>query len=90
MKLKAIASMCKSAKTIVVKNVVNIDGEISQWVGIGSALYRLEGLPYLNETAIYRVFDISENKTEDYGYCEETIDHTNEMHQLFSGNQNGI
>lgn len=83
MKLKEIAAMCKKDKKIVVKNVSNSDGVVTQWIGTWSALYRISGLPYLSETAIYKIFDIPDDKTCEYGYQESMTHPEDEEYKLF-------
>lgn len=84
MKLKAIAAMCKRDKRIIVRNVSNRDGEVSQWIGVDAALYHITGMPYLNERAIYNIFDIAENKTDDYEFICESIKPFDAEYQLFA------
>lgn len=83
MKLKEIAAMCKKDKKIVVRNISNSDGVVTQWIGTWSALYRISGLPYLSETAIYKIFDIPDDKTCEYGYAASTICPEDEEYKLF-------
>ena len=60
MKLKAIASMCKRSKQIMLVDI-GVDNQCCvQWVGDGTAMYPLYGMPHLEEDQIYTLFDVPE------------------------------
>ena len=62
MKIKAIAAVCKKAKSIIL-----YDGDEHQWVGDGNSAYALpESLEGANEKTMCAIFDIPVEKTEDY------------------------
>ena len=60
MKIKSIASICKKNKTIVIFDKRTSDGHIQQWIGDGSAMYPLAGLPYIDQDGIFTIFDVPE------------------------------
>ena len=62
MKLKAIASMCKKSKRIMLIDVGTDKRDVVQWVGDGTAFYPLYGMPYLEEDHIYTLFDVPEKE----------------------------
>lgn len=62
MKLKKVVSICNKSKVFRLFDKVGESGEIEQWLGDGSAIYRLNGLPILDEDSLCAVFDISEKQ----------------------------
>lgn len=48
MKLNKIKSLCKAARRVIIYNELGEGGELRrQWIGTGTAMYILEGLPIL-------------------------------------------
>lgn len=45
MKIKSIAAICKKNKQVVLFNRYSDSGTISQYIGDGSAVYPISGLP---------------------------------------------
>lgn len=61
MKIKAIANICNSNKTIQI-----YENEVCQWIGNGAVIYPLYNLPKLSEEHIFTMFDIPEDKKGKY------------------------
>lgn len=81
MKFKAIASAYKADKRLVVIN----DPNGKQWISNGAAIYSLEGMPVMNPMSILAVFDIPEEKREEWTTREE--DMNDEVAYLCENNQ---
>lgn len=73
MKLKKIEKLCKSAGNVILCDEEAVVDEseddvtvapIRQWMGDGGALYPLDGVPYLNEEAVYAIFDVNAKQAE--------------------------
>lgn len=60
MKLKKVAALCASAKAFHLYDQPQTDGLTRQWLGDGACMYPLDGMPYLQEQELYRVFDVAE------------------------------
>lgn len=67
MKLKAIERLCKAEKRI---RLLSAPGEL-QWMGDGCAFYLLEGLPLLDEDAVFTIFDVPEPKRGKYSFFHD-------------------
>ena len=68
MKIKQIESILKQEKTIIVAET-----ECFQWLGNGSALYPVHGLPKLTKENIFTLFDIAEDKQEKFYFDERPL-----------------
>ena len=66
MKIKSIATICKKNKQVVLFNRYSDSGTISQYIGDGSAVYPISGLPELDEESILTIFDVPEKQCEDW------------------------
>lgn len=64
MKIKKIASICIRTGRFVLFDRISKNGEITQWLGDGSAAYPLDGLPILDGESLCAIFDIPEKKWE--------------------------
>lgn len=65
MQIKKIAAICKKKKQVILYNKVNEDGEpIQQYIGDGSAIYPVYGLPILDEESILTIFDVQKKKRD--------------------------
>lgn len=64
MKIKKIVSICIGTGRFVLFDRISKNGEITQWLGDGSAAYPLDGLPILDEESLCAIFDIPEKKWE--------------------------
>lgn len=53
MKIKSIATICKKNKQVVLFNRYSDSGTISQYIGDGSAVYPISGLPELDEESTF-------------------------------------
>lgn len=62
MKLKKVVALCNKAKCFVLFDKIDSTGEITQWLGDGSAFYPLNGLPILDKETLFAVFDIPEKQ----------------------------
>lgn len=67
MKLSKIGALCKSAKRIIIYDVIGC-----QWLSDGYVLYPLVDLPHLDEEGVYTIFDIPEDKRSKVQYEERT------------------
>lgn len=81
MKLKNISRICTKTKRIEVKDVAQDNGEIVQWMGNGSAAYRLDNVPYLNKNAIFTLLDIDLKKQADYNFVQEEVTNHHDLYQ---------
>lgn len=61
MKLKAIASICKKMKSIMLFSDPSDD---TQWISDGMGIYPMLKMPYMTENNIYALFDIPDSKSE--------------------------
>lgn len=61
--IKNIAKLCKARKRIALYTDRRGD---CQWIGDGSSLYPLYGMPELDEETVFYVLDIPEDKREGY------------------------
>ena len=69
MKIKAVESILKSAKSFIVYR-----GDVhGQWLGDGCAMYPINNLPCLNEKILFALFDISEDKQSKYFFQERGL-----------------
>lgn len=66
MKIKKIAQICAGEKTIYVHNQSCKGDLVRQWVGNGSAMYPLDGLPYMDDEALLALFDVSTDKRDSW------------------------
>lgn len=66
MKLSKIAMLCKREKSIALLNDPALNG--TQFLGTDSALYRVDGLPELDKDVIFALFDIPEDKQDEYNF----------------------
>ena len=58
MKIKSIAAICKKNKNIAIFERYSDDGDIlTQYIGDGSAVYPVVGLPQLNKESLLTIFD---------------------------------
>lgn len=63
MKITSIASICKKRKYVALLERYNELGEIvRQYISDGSAIYPIDGLPYLTSDNILTIFDIPEKQ----------------------------
>ena len=65
MKLKKIEKICKASRSVHIYDDVFTVGDESgldcQWIGDESAMYAIDGAPYLDENGVRVLFDIGEN-----------------------------
>ena len=66
MKLKKLARLCSARKRIQL-----FDGETVQYIGDGSAVYPVWGMPELDKESLMVVFDIPEKKQKDFFISRE-------------------
>lgn len=70
MKLKQIEKLCKSAGRIRLYDELPPEdydeeyGKPRQWMSDGTAAYPLDGVPYLDQDAVYAIFDIDTKKAD--------------------------
>lgn len=61
MKIKSIAAICKKNKNIAIFERYSDDGDIlTQYIGDGSAVYPVIGLPPLDAESLLTIFDVPE------------------------------
>lgn len=61
MKIKSIAAICKKNKNIVIFERYSDDGDIlTQYIGDGSAVYPVIGLPPLDAESLLTIFDVKD------------------------------
>ena len=72
MKIAKIAAICKRDKTIRLYDKDD-NKEVYQWVGGRGAMYPLYGIPYMDETSIFKIFDIPESSRADYLFKHEQM-----------------
>ncbi len=68
MKIKKLARLCSARKRIQL-----IDGEKVQYIGDGSAIYPVWGMPELDNESLMVVFDIPEKKQRDFFVSREPV-----------------
>lgn len=65
MKLKKIEKICKASRSVHIYDDVFTVGDESgldcQWIGDGSAMYAIDGAPYLDENGVRVLFDIGDH-----------------------------
>lgn len=67
MKIKSIAAICKKNKNIAIFERYSDDGDIlTQYIGDGSAVYPVIGLPPLDAESLLTIFDVPEKQREDW------------------------
>ena len=66
MKIKKLARLCSARKRIQL-----FDGETVQYIGDGSAVYPVWGMPELDKESLMVVFDIPEKKQKDFFISRE-------------------
>ena len=61
MKIKSIAAICKKNKNIAIFERYSDDGDtLTQYIGDGSAVYPVVGLPQLDKESLLTIFDVPE------------------------------
>lgn len=65
MKLKKIAARCKDRATLLLWDVVDSTGAVTQWVSNGAAAWPLYGLPIFRTDELARIFDIPDKQCAD-------------------------
>lgn len=72
MKIKSIAAICKKNKNIAIFERYSDDGDIlTQYIGDGSAVYPVIGLPPLDAESLLTIFDVPEKDRDNY-FFEDT------------------
>lgn len=67
MKIKSIAAICKKNKNIAIFERYSDDGDIlTQYIGDGSAVYPVIGLPQLDKESLLTIFDVPEKDRDNY------------------------
>lgn len=67
MKIKSIAAICKKNKNIAIFERYSDDGDIlTQYIGDGSAVYPVVGLPQLDKESLLTIFDVTEKDRDNY------------------------
>ena len=70
MKLKSIAAICRKKKYAVLFNDPEHD---EQYVSVGAAVYKLEGLPFLTIEMLLRIFDVTEEEATKWFFDERPL-----------------
>jgi len=71
MKFSKVANICKKSKCIYLYNYIT--STATQWLGNGSAMYRLDGMPYLTPDELLALWSIPEKNWLDYGRTEKDM-----------------
>lgn len=67
MKIKSIAAICKKNKNIAIFERYSDDGDIlTRYIGDGSAVYPVVGLPQLDKESLLTIFDVPEKDRDNY------------------------
>lgn len=67
MKIKSIAAICKKNKNIAIFERYSDDGDmLTQYIGDGSAVYPVVGLPQLDKESLLTIFDAPEKDHDNY------------------------
>lgn len=67
MKIKSIAAICKKNKNIAIFERYSDDDDIlTQYIGDGSAVYPVIGLPPLDAESLLTIFDVPEKDRDNY------------------------
>lgn len=67
MKIKSIAAICKKNKNIAIFERYNDGGDlVTQYIGDGSAVYPVIGLPPLDAESLLTIFDVPEKDRDNY------------------------
>lgn len=71
MKIKSIAAICKKNKNIAIFERYSDDGDIlTQYIGDGSAVYPVVGLPQLDKESLLTIFDVPEKDRDRFTFTE--------------------
>lgn len=70
MKIKKVEAICKSDRRI---SILNDPVTGAQWLGNGTAMYLLDGMPTLDASTIFTLFDIAEKDHEKYILREDLL-----------------
>lgn len=70
MKLNNVASICARVKCAHIGHVVDRDGVLTQFVGDGGAMYRIDGLPALDKDTLLTIFSVLPKKKEEWQVIE--------------------
>ena len=70
MKLNNVASICARVKCAHIGHVVDRDGVLTQFVGDGGAMYRIDGLPALDKDTLLTIFSVLPKKKEEWQVYE--------------------
>ena len=74
MKIKSIAAICKKNKNIAIFERYSDDGDIlTQYIGDGSAVYPVVGLPQLDKESLLTIFDVPEKDRDNRLPREEQL-----------------
>lgn len=74
MKLKTLAALCKKAGVFYLYDRITPDGEVAeQWLGDGGAVFPLYGLPYMQESNLFTLFDITDKQREKIFFQHERL-----------------
>lgn len=69
MKIKAIESILKSAKQLIIYR----NDRFGQWLGDGSSMYPIHNLPTITDKHLFALFDIPEEKQSKYHFQERGV-----------------
>lgn len=64
MKIKKIATQCKEAGNIILFNVTDKEGCVSQWISNGYGVYPITGMPYMQMEHLITMFEITDKQLE--------------------------
>lgn len=71
MKIKKIGALCTKRKYMCIYEHTDSVGNVVQWLGDGMAFYPMYGLPRLDKSQLFTMFDVAEKDENNYLYrCE--------------------
>lgn len=87
MKIKKIAAICTKSKWVEIHDVTDDSGAVTQWMGNREGMYRIDGVPYMAESAVLTFFDIDTNKRAEYGVKQEEVENMYGLYDDVSENE---
>ena len=73
MKIKALAALCKASKRIDMYDRAQLGEKVEQWIGDGTGLYPIYGLPFIDEDSVFYLFDVPQDKRGDWTLRHEAM-----------------
>lgn len=64
MKIKKIAARCVASGSATIYDYIDSEGAVRQWIGTGSAMWPVDGMPYLKPEHLAALFGLTEKQLE--------------------------